>query len=53
MAEDNESPAGCLPLIGVIAIGIGVGIIWGDGYGWIACGVACLILAAVIIYRRG
>lgn len=46
--EDTES-AGCLLLIGMLAIACGVGIIFGGGWGFITFGTICLSMSLIYI----
>lgn len=46
-SDDDTSGAGCLLILGMIAIGIGCGYLWGRAIGWLVIGVACIALSTL------
>jgi hypothetical protein len=50
--DDDEShdELGCLVLIAIASLSIGVGCLFGDGYGWLTLGAICFYL--IIRYKR-
>lgn len=43
--NDDSEDAGCLGCVGILCVSIAAGCLWGSGYGWLAFGVACLLIA--------
>lgn len=45
MSESANNGAGCMLLIGVLALAISLGYFWGAAWGWLAFGVAFIFIA--------
>jgi len=44
MTEDEQAGMGCLLMLGVIFVSIGVGLLAGAAYGWLLAGAALLLI---------
>lgn len=42
--DDEAKGRGCLTIVGSFCISVGIGVIFGEGYGWIAGGVIAFLL---------
>lgn len=49
--DDDEDGVGCILFIGVACLAIGAGTIWGDGAGWLAAGIALVLIVAIGLRR--
>jgi hypothetical protein len=46
---DNKAEAGCLMIVGLVAVVIGLGYIFGAGVGWLCFGGLVLLLGLLAI----
>lgn len=51
--DDGDDALGCLLLFGFIFLGVGIGMIWGRAYAFLAVGVAMLLLAVWALASTG
>lgn len=47
----DEGDAGCVLFIGIVCLATGAGTIWGDGAGWLAAGIALVLIVAIGLRR--
>jgi hypothetical protein len=41
---DEDNPAGCLFVVGIIIVGLAVGAMFGAAYGWLLIGVILILM---------